>query len=68
MLCYIHHYPIHHKFRAEFRSWKYSSYNYYVNNEASLLDKKYVLKRFGGVEVFMELHENFKKEILRGTF
>jgi putative transposase len=65
MLCYIHHNPIHHKFRSNFKSWKYSSYNYYVKNIASLLNKSYVLERLGSIEVFIELHKNFKKEIPR---
>ena len=63
MLCYIHHNPIHHKFRYEYRSWEYSSYNYYVNNIESVLDKKYVLERLGNIEAFRKLHENFKKEM-----
>ncbi len=62
MLCYIHHNPIHHKFRTDYRSWKYSSYNSYVNNEESVLNKEYVLNMLGTLEAYILAHEKFKKE------
>ena len=67
MLCYIHHNPIHHKFRSDFSNWKYSSYNCYINDEESLLDKKYVLERLGSIKAYIELHENFKMELARNS-
>ena len=60
MLCYIHYNPIHHNFRSDYRSWQYSSYNYYVDNQESLLNKKYVMERLENIEVFIELHKKFK--------
>ncbi len=36
MVCYVHHNPIHHNFRKDYESWKYSSYRLYMENHKNL--------------------------------
>lgn len=32
-LCYIHHNPIHHGFTSQYQSWKFCSFNYFMENK-----------------------------------
>jgi predicted SprT family Zn-dependent metalloprotease len=57
MLCYIHHNPIHHKFRKNYSDWKYSSYTKYVNGVQDYLA---ILNQLGGIDYFLKAHESFR--------
>jgi putative transposase len=57
MLCYIHHNPIHHKFRKNYGEWVYCSYQKYLKNDEAFKDH---LQYFGGIDNFLKLHQVFK--------
>ena len=60
LLCYIHHNPIHHKFRKNYSDWKYSSYNTYLSNNKTMSGKEEILDWIGGLEFFVQNHTEFK--------
>jgi len=65
MLGYIHHNPIHHKFRKQFDDWKFSSYLAHLSNSPTLVAREQVLVRFDddlekAKEEFMNFHQRFK--------
>ncbi|MBK7233282.1 MAG: hypothetical protein IPH93_13720 [Saprospiraceae bacterium] len=49
MLCYIHHNPIHHKFRRKYGEWTYCSYQEYLASNENYISK---LNDFGGLDYF----------------
>ena len=58
-VCYVHHNPIHHKFRKNYGEWQYCSYQKYLNSD----DPNYGdLSRFGGLDLFLTIHQDFKIE------
>jgi len=59
-LCYIHHNPIHHNFASDYSQWKYSSFSSYTKNLNSIIEKKEILDWIGGLNIFIENHDNFK--------
>ncbi len=59
LLCYIHHNPIHHKLSSSYSDWKYSSYQSYLSNTKSKLDKLTVLELIGGIDIFHQLHDEY---------
>ncbi len=61
-LCYIHHNVIHHHLGKHYKDWKYSSYLAYLNGKSSWLSTHIILEMLGGVDVFIDLHNNFKLE------
>ena len=53
---YIHRNPVHHGFVTQINMWKHGSYNLFLSNQPTTIDKDYVLKVFGGLEKFEEYH------------
>lgn len=53
MVCYIHHNLIHHKFTKEYEHWKYSSFNVFLKDSETRIDRQYVLKQFSGLKAFV---------------
>jgi len=51
---YIHSNPVHHGFVTRIDMWKHSSYNVFLNNQQTIIDRAYVLNAFGGLEEFVE--------------
>lgn len=67
ILAYIHHNPIHHKFRKQYDDWKFSSYLVFLSNAETSVVRKVVLKRFDedletAKKLFVEYHRDFKME------
>jgi putative transposase len=60
LICYIHRNPIHHNVSTNYTGYKYSSYNDYVHNRTSFIEKKWVFNLFGGINNFIEAHDEFK--------
>ncbi len=60
LLCYIHHNPIHHKFKKNYSDWKYSSYNTYLTETKTISGKEEVLTWADGLDGFLKMHEEFK--------
>ena len=61
-LCYIHHNVIHHHLAKKYNAWKYSSYLAYLSDKNSHIDKNSILELLGGIDVFLQLHKNFRLE------
>jgi putative transposase len=57
ILCYIHHNPIHHKFKKDFNEWQYSSYAKYIDKNGIFEPWLNVL---GGENQFLKIHYEFK--------
>lgn len=55
-LFYIHKNPVHHGLCRKMWEWKFSSYNIYCSDGQTLLNRKYILDFFGGLEYFHEYH------------
>ena len=65
LLAYIHHNPIHHKFRKTYKAWKFSSYSAYYSNQSTLIVREKVLLWFDdekekAIIGFDEYHRAFK--------
>ncbi len=54
---YIHANPVHHKFEKVLGVWPFNSYNTFLGNEPTKLNRDYVLKQFGGLDNFIEYHK-----------
>jgi len=54
---YTHRNPIHHGFRDSFEEWDYSSYFEIIHNRSELIEVEKLLKTFGGMELFIEKHQ-----------
>ncbi len=66
LICYIHRNPIHHGLTDDYESWKYSSYNAFLSNKPSKVNKEYVLNLFGSKKDFISFHkENITKRGLK---
>ena len=59
-LLYTHHNPIHHSCVAHYEDWQFSSYNSFLSNSPTLLERQTVLDAFGGVTGFLQAHEEYK--------
>ncbi len=66
LLIYIHHNPIHHQFCQNYTDWKYSSYEVYKSDAATLIIREEVLSWLDGNDtqnakkIFLKHHEDFK--------
>ncbi|SDC87056.1 Transposase IS200 like [Algoriphagus faecimaris] len=64
LILYIHHNPAKHGFTDNFRSWKYSSYDTFLSQKSTKIERSFVLEWFGGLEFFRKEHESIKSEYL----
>jgi putative transposase len=58
-IAYIHQNPQKHHFVNDFRDWKWSSYSRVITGKSMYLDREHVLKWFGGLEGYLEMHEDW---------
>ncbi len=62
-LAYIHHNPIHHKYRKEYTEWTYCSYNaYLLTKETKTLKDEVLNQWFSSLEDFLQYHAAFKMD------
>ncbi len=54
---YIHANPVHHRFVDKIDKWKHSSYKIFLSNGQTNIERDYVLKIFGGIDMFLKYHE-----------
>ncbi len=66
LLCYIHHNPLHHGISHDYDVWPYTSYNKYLKNPQDK-DLYKFMEDLGGVESFLEIHENYRDEWLKNA-
>lgn len=62
LINYIHRNPIHHGFRKEFSGWKYSSYNDYIFDRPSKINKAEIISIFGTIENFIQFHQENREK------
>jgi putative transposase len=62
VVLYIHRNPIHHGFVNSFEDWEHSSYKIMLSDKPTKIEREYVLKIFGGSDLFILAH---KKELDR---
>lgn len=60
LICYIHRNPIHHGIVKTYTDYKYCSYLDFLTDENTFLERKIVLKGFGGKMNFIQAHEEFR--------
>ncbi|WP_395066016.1 transposase [Flavobacterium sp.] len=56
LIIYIHLNPLKHKFSDDFSAYKHSSFQSYLSDRETNLDKEYILDLFGGKENFIYYH------------
>jgi putative transposase len=54
---YIHANPVHHKFVKGVDKWSYSSYNTFLSQAPTKIERDYVLQVFGGLDWFIKYHQ-----------
>ena len=59
LACYIHRNPIHHNIQKDYSEYPHSSYNQFLYDEKTLLEKTKLLNRFGGRQNYIEAHQEF---------
>ena len=62
LLCYVHHNPIHHGLETTYDKWPFSSFRAYLESRETSIAKDEMLDWLGGVQVFQEIHDNFREE------
>lgn len=65
LICYIHRNPIHHGYVYDYKQWKNSSYNLFMDDKPALVQKVKVLEYFGGKIEFINFHE--ENRTLKGS-
>jgi REP element-mobilizing transposase RayT len=56
LICYIHRNPIHHGLTFNYEDWKYSSYNTFLSNKPTQIEREYILDIFGSRNEFVNFH------------
>jgi len=57
LIHYIHANPVHHGFVNNMGSWKWSSYNCFLSNAPTKINRNEILDWFGGKEQFVKFHQ-----------
>ena len=65
---YTHRNPIHHGYRDSYEEWPYSSYSGIVNGEENGVESQKLIKIFGGIDWFVQLHAASKNSISNTMF
>lgn len=60
LICYIHRNPIHHGITENYTEYPHSSFSDFHIEKNSFIMKNRVLDMFGGIDNFVEAHEEFK--------
>ena len=59
---YIHFNPVLHGFVNRPADWKFSSFNTFLTDKRTLIDKSFVLDWFGGSELFIKFHQSIQED------
>jgi len=69
LINYIHRNPIHHHFRSDYESWKFSSYHSLISDSKTKLRRKEVIELFGSVDEFVNFHrDNIQNEEVKNFY
>jgi len=63
LISYIHRNPIHHGLVDNYQDWKYSSFNAFLSDKKTSIDKVEVLSYFDSQEDFVAFHEENKTKL-----
>jgi len=63
LINYIHRNPLHHGLVKQFSEWKYSSYQTYLSDKTTKIDRDKVLNYFNSAADFIEYHEENKTKL-----
>jgi putative transposase len=59
-LYYTHHNPIHHRFCKEYHEYVWTSYNEYLDDSPTMVERDFVLGLFSGTQIFIDSHQVYK--------
>ena len=59
-ICYVHHNPIHHNFSDYYEGWHFSSFNAYLTQHKTSVQRVGGLSLFEGLPAFLLYHEQYK--------
>lgn len=57
LIAYVHLNPFKHKFTEDFKNYPYSSYNSYLSNKPTSIEKEYIMSLFGDKANFEYWHD-----------
>ena len=60
-IIYVHHNPVKHRLVQKLEDYVWSSFNKILSGGSSFLESEYVLKLFGGKELFVKIHQSQNK-------
>jgi putative transposase len=60
-ICYVHHNPIHHGYHGVYKDWRYSSYDTYLDDKVTSIEREKGLALFKNRERFMDYHQIYKE-------
>ncbi len=63
MIYYIHANPQKHGLIDDFRNWKWSSYQSFLSEKPTALQRKTVLNWFGGIDNFIKYHAQYHEQL-----
>jgi len=58
LIIYIHLNPVSHGFVSHPKEWRFSSYNAILYNKPNILNREFVVEKFGGIPNFIYCHSN----------
>ncbi|MGL4362266.1 MAG: transposase [Cellulosilyticaceae bacterium] len=59
-LYYTHHNPIHHHFCKEYNEYVWTSYNNYLSDTSTIVERDFILNLFGTKDNFIASHQAYK--------
>lgn len=59
-LYYIHHNPVHHRFCNEYEQYVWTSYNDYLSDAQTMVEREFVLTLFDNPDDFIKSHQIYK--------
>jgi len=60
LINYIHRNPVHHGFTKNYGDWKYSSYNAYLSEQPTRVNRNEGLSLFSSLDAFIRFHQENK--------
>lgn len=63
LIFYIHNNPVHHQFVTAMEDWKFSSYQSYLMDKKTKVEREKVLEWFGSLQEFKNFHSSEKLDI-----
>ncbi|SMO75245.1 hypothetical protein [Fodinibius sediminis] len=68
LIIYIHNNPVHHGFVEDINDWPHSSWQAYVTDRSTKINRAEGVEWFGEREVFEQLHQNLDRRNFVSVF